>query len=46
VKGAESEVISVPEIFLAGDTTRWTCITFLFVGHENICKSQRTVMTP
>jgi hypothetical protein len=28
------------------DLAQRTHVAFLFVGHRNICKSQRTVMTP
>jgi hypothetical protein len=43
--GAESEVISVPKVLSADDVARWTRVVPSFVGHENICKPQRTVMT-
>jgi hypothetical protein len=39
-KGAESEV------YLIDDVAGWTRITSWFTGHENIYKSQRTVMAP
>jgi hypothetical protein len=44
-EGAEAEVIGVPEVLLAVDVARWTCVASPFAGHENICKSQRIVMT-
>jgi hypothetical protein len=28
------------------DMAGWTCVTSLFMGHENMCKPQMTVMTP
>jgi hypothetical protein len=31
------------EVYQADDMAGWTLITFLFTGHRNICKSQRTV---
>jgi hypothetical protein len=34
------------KVYQMDDVTRWTHITFLFMRHENIYKSQRTVMTP
>jgi hypothetical protein len=44
-KGVEAEVIGVPEVLSADDVARWTRVTSPFMGHRNICKSQRTVMT-
>jgi hypothetical protein len=44
-KGVEAEVIGVPEVLSADDAARWTRVTSPFMGHRNICKSQRTVMT-
>jgi hypothetical protein len=38
-EGAESEV------YLIDDVAGWTHVTSWFVGHKNICKYQRTVMT-
>jgi hypothetical protein len=34
------------EVYQMDDMAGWTHVTSLFVGHKNICKSQRTVMTP
>jgi hypothetical protein len=39
-EGVESEVYQIDD--MAG----WTHIASLFVGHKNICKSQKTVITP
>jgi hypothetical protein len=43
-KEAESKVTNVPEVPPDGDAAMWTHVTFSFVGHENIYKSQRTIM--
>jgi hypothetical protein len=40
-----TEIISTPKVQVFGDVAWWTHDTFLFMGHRNICKSQRTVMT-
>jgi hypothetical protein len=32
------------EVYLIDNVIGWTHVVSLFVGHENICKSQRTVM--
>jgi hypothetical protein len=36
----------VPEVPPVGYMGGWTLVAFSFVGHINICKSQRSVMTP
>jgi hypothetical protein len=33
------------KVYQMDDVARWTCVVSLFVGHGNICKSQRTKMT-
>jgi hypothetical protein len=33
------------EVYQMDDVAGWTCVMFLFMGHGNICKSQRIVMT-
>jgi hypothetical protein len=33
------------EVYQMNDVTGWTCVTSLFAGHKNICRSQRNVMT-
>jgi hypothetical protein len=43
---AEAKIISVPEVLVLDDVARRTRVTPSFVRHRNICKSQRTVMTP
>jgi hypothetical protein len=40
-----AEVIGVPEVLMFNDVVRWTRVTSLFVGHKNICKYQKTIMT-
>jgi hypothetical protein len=37
--------ISAPEVLIYGNVAQWTCVAPSFMGHKNICKSQRTVMT-
>jgi hypothetical protein len=39
------EIINTLEVQVFGDMAWWTRVASLFVGHRNICKSQRTVMT-
>jgi hypothetical protein len=34
------------EVYQLDDVAGWTRSASLFVRHENICKPQRTVMTP
>jgi hypothetical protein len=41
-----AKIIDVPEALVFDDMAWWTRVASSFVGHENICKSQRTVMTP
>jgi hypothetical protein len=33
------------EVYQMDDVAGWTRVTYLFMGHGNICKSQRTIMT-
>jgi hypothetical protein len=40
-----TEIIGVLEVFTFDDVARWARVASSFVGHENICKSQRVVMT-
>jgi hypothetical protein len=42
---AATKVISMLEVLISGDVAQWTHVTSSFVGHRNIYKSQRTVMT-
>jgi hypothetical protein len=37
---------AMPEVYPMDDVAGRTCVASSFVRHENICKSQRTVMTP
>jgi hypothetical protein len=37
---------AVPEVYPVDDVAGWTRVTSSFVGHRNICKYQRTVITP
>jgi hypothetical protein len=39
------KIIGAPEVLVLDDVARWTHVTSSFVGHRNICKSQRTVIT-
>jgi hypothetical protein len=34
------------EVYQMDDVAGWTCVVSLYVRHKNICKSQRTVMSP
>jgi hypothetical protein len=34
------------KVYEMDDVAGRTCVTSLFMGHRNICKCQRTVMTP
>jgi hypothetical protein len=43
-KSDDEEV--APEVYPIDDVAGWTCVTSSFAEHENICKSQRTVMPP
>jgi hypothetical protein len=36
------KVISAPEVPVSSVVAQWTRVTFLLVGHENICTSQKT----
>jgi hypothetical protein len=40
------KVISAPEVSVSTIAAQWTRVTSPLVGHRNICKLQRTVMTP
>jgi hypothetical protein len=40
------KVISAPEVPVSSVVAQWTHVMSLLVGHKNICKSQRTVITP
>jgi hypothetical protein len=40
-----AKIIGVSKVLVLDDVARWTCVTSSFVGHENICKSQKIVMT-
>jgi hypothetical protein len=42
---AEAKVISAPEVLVLDDLAWWTHVAPSFVGHENICKYQRIVLT-
>jgi hypothetical protein len=37
---------AMPEVYPVDDVIGWTHVMSSFVGHKNICKFQRTVMTP
>jgi hypothetical protein len=37
---------AMPEVYSIDDVAGWTRVASSFVGHRNICISQRTVMTP
>jgi hypothetical protein len=39
------EDIGVPEVLVFNDMARWTRVMSSFVGLEDNCKSQRTIMT-
>jgi hypothetical protein len=41
-----AKIIDVPEVLVFDDMAWWTRVASSFVGHENIYKSQRTVMAP
>jgi hypothetical protein len=40
-----AEIIGVSEVPMFDDVARWTHVASSFMGHENIYKSQRIVMT-
>jgi hypothetical protein len=41
-----SEIITMSEALALGDMAVETRVAFPFVGHGNICKPQKTIMTP
>jgi hypothetical protein len=45
-RGAMVRVISTSEVLISSYVVQWTHVTSSFMGHKNIGKSQRNVMTP
>jgi hypothetical protein len=41
----EAKIIGALEVLVLDHVAWWTHVTPSFMGHGNICKSQRTVMT-
>jgi hypothetical protein len=39
-----AKIIGAPEVLVLDDVERWTNVASSFMGHGNICKSQRVVM--